>query len=475
MIYRGLQRKEAPMARKKRGEAQRPASPARSPRSGKLEGFSDAELLAELARRRVVGAVTDLTAMELAAEKAKFQFGHESLEAMLAMLPPEDGSPKPCPKCGEAVPVRALGRPREIHTLSGWVTLNRNYHHCDQCRLGFYPRDIELGLPGQGEVSFELERRILDLGVTDTFANAAERWSVHYPEPISENLVRRVVDRVGKLCASAGEAEVQRACQPPPKKPAGFLVVATDGSLVQTREADPWKEAKVAVVARGDQIKDGPRKRVEQARYVSTLQKRDGFAKTLKEVLEVERADEVPKVVWLGDGAPSNWTIAEELCPFAIQILDRPHAVQHAMDCGRKLLGEGAPLLREWELRIQGLIDEGPERLIEELMDCVPETDDDDQLDALEDAVRYFRTNEKRMRYAEFRDNYLPIGSGIVESAHRHVLQVRMKRAGQRWSLERAERMARLRAAYSMAGPARFHRAVREAYARTPTYRLRSI
>ena len=68
-----------------------------------------------------------------------------------------------------------------------------------------------------------------------------------------------------------------------------------------------------------------------------------------------------------------------------------------------------------------------------------------EQLAALDDVVGYYRTNEKRMRYRQFRSLGLPVGSGIVESAHRHVLQVRMKRAGQRWGMVRARRMVRLR------------------------------
>ncbi len=49
------------------------------------------------------------------------------------------------------------------------------------------------------------------------------------------------------------------------------------------------------------------------------------------------------------------------------------------------------------------------------------------------------------------------IGSGIVESSHRHVLQTRMKKAGQHWSLDGAEKMARLRAVYRTVGPKRFY------------------
>ena len=68
------------------------------------------------------------------------------------------------------------------------------------------------------------------------------------------------------------------------------------------------------------------------------------------------------------------------------------------------------------------------------------------------------------MKYRLYRDEGLPIGSGAVESAHRHVLQTRMKCAGQHWSLRNARRMARLRAAYRTAGARRFYDAIRRAH-----------
>ena len=90
-------------------------------------------------------------------------------------------------------------------------------------------------------------------------------------------------------------------------------------------------------------------------------------------------------------------------------------------------------------------------------------------LDALEDLVRYYRTNAHRMKYRLYHEDGLPVGSGAVESAHRHVLQTRMKRAGQRWALRNARRMARLRAAYRTAGAHRFYGAIRKAHQDTVT------
>ncbi len=430
-----------------------------------MGGFSEAQLLAELARRRMPGGRPDLDALEEVALGVGAAASEELLEATIAALPPEGSEPQPCPKCGKPVPVKAHNRVRRILTTAGELRLSRNYHYCRRCRVGFAPRDRELNLPEDGEVSGAMERRILDFGVNDTFASSAQRWRIHYPSSISENLVRRVVERVGRRCEAAhSEVTLQHACRPPPEQPPRVLVVAADGSMLLTREYG-WREAKVAVVARGERILEAKQRRtVDDARYVAVLDGQPAFRAALAAALEAESADEAPLTVWLGDGAKENWTLASDLCPFAIQVLDLPHAVQNAMDCAKALLGEADPCLPLWEARIRQLLHaDSPDAAIRELLDCLELTTTDDELAALDRLIGYYRSNDKRMRYTEFREQGLPIGSGIVESAHRHVLQVRMKRAGQRWALPRARRMVRLRAAYRTAGPMRFHAAIREA------------
>jgi hypothetical protein len=64
------------------------------------------------------------------------------------------------------------------------------------------------------------------------------------------------------------------------------------------------------------------------------------------------------------------------------------------------------------------------------------------------------------MHHDRYRDQGMPIGGSIVESAHQHVLQMRMKRTGQHWSLGGARSMAALRAGYRTADPVSFYRAV---------------
>lgn len=453
-------------ARRRRRTPPAKHASTQAPEDGTALGhLSDAELLGELARRRLAkqgGAPPDLSAMEEMAEEVARAAGEESFVAALEALGPEDSSPKPCPRCGRQVRVKARNRVREILTLAGRVRLTRNYHHCAACKHGFYPRDAELKLPEAGDVSDALEKRVLDFGLNDPFEAAAERWSIHYPFSISSNLIRRVVDRVAARQEAAHSAlALQRAYRPSTEEAQHSLIVAADGSMLLTRE-EAWKEAKVAVVARGeDVLQDKGRRSVARARYVAEFAQGD-FRAALSAALAAEGADDVANIVWLGDGAPENWSMASELCPFAVQVLDLPHAIQNGVACGKALLGEADPGLPQWEARLKQLLDaDSPDAAIGELMDCLPHAPEEAHLQALNQLVRYYRANDKRMRYRAFRAAGLPVGSGIVESAHRHVLQRRMKLAGQRWSLKRARRMARLRAGYRTAGPRAFHAAVR--------------
>ena len=82
----------------------------------------------------------------------------------------------------------------------------------------------------------------------------------------------------------------------------------------------------------------------------------------------------------------------------------------------------------------------------------------------MEGGHRNYRTNADRIRYADFVARSLLVGSGPVESAHRHVIQTRMKKAGQHWSHHGGRKMARLRATYRTAGPKKFCAAIRWAH-----------
>lgn len=446
---------------------------ARKIRKKGLKEYSEKELFEEIARRHADTHFREGMTMSEMELSVAGMHGHRdpSIALMLSRMKPEKPTAKACPRCGKRIPVKARDRERTVKSLAGPVTFKRNYHYCEKCEYGFYPVDRLLMLPEEGELTSEMEKRVLDFAVNDVYGECAARWALHYGEPASENLFRRVAARVGEQCEEADQGRLQEALKPRADA-ADVLVVEVDGSMLPIRGAEPWKEAKVGIVYRHDQKANAPIPKTQ--RYVAVVNGLGEFAPVLEEALEVENIDDVGKVVWLGDGAVCNWTLADQLCPDAVQILDWHHAVEHAVDCGKVLLGEESPWIPVWQRRAEELLAAGnPEALIAEVMDCVPLVQrgrgQRELLDAIENLVRYYRTNANRMKYRLFREDRLPIGSGAVESAHRHVLQMRMKRAGQRWALRNARRMARLRAAYRTAGALAFYGAIRRARWETVT------
>jgi hypothetical protein len=59
--------------------------------------------------------------------------------------------------------------------------------------------------------------------------------------------------------------------------------------------------------------------------------------------------------------------------------------------------------------------------------------------------VHYLLTHRHRIHYQQFRQAGYPIGSGVVESGGKVVMQERMKQAGMRWSRTNAQAMLALR------------------------------
>jgi hypothetical protein len=142
---------------------------------------------------------TTLSDMEQAIARASQAAAEKAIADAVAELGPEDGAATPCPCCSRAVGVHSRNVERTITTLHGTHTLVRDYYFCRACGTGFYPRDAALGLPADGALSLEMERRVLDFAVSGSYEECAARWNVHYPmHPLSPNQFRQVAERVGK-------------------------------------------------------------------------------------------------------------------------------------------------------------------------------------------------------------------------------------------------------------------------------------
>jgi len=71
---------------------------------------------------------------------------------------------------------------------------------------------------------------------------------------------------------------------------------------------------------------------------------------------------------------------------------------------------------------------------------------DEDKRVPADTAANYIEKNQKRLRYAEALQKGLPIATGVIEGACRHLVKDRMDLTGARWRLKSADAVLKLRA-----------------------------
>ncbi|MDQ3327497.1 MAG: hypothetical protein M3506_03115 [Chloroflexota bacterium] len=136
----------------------------------------------------------------------------------------------------------------------------------------------------------------------------------------------------------------------------------------------------------------------------------------------------------MGDGAQWIWGLARWHFPQAVRVLDLWHAKQRLWALASALYGEGDARVVAW-VEGDGSAKGTSERLAGgEGAALLAEWETLEPADpvAWAEHLTYCRNQQDRMRYGEYREAGLPVGSAVVESANRHLVGVRVKQAGMR-------------------------------------------
>jgi hypothetical protein len=232
---------------------------------------------------------------------------------------------------------------------------------------------------------------------------------------------------------------------------------SVDGTMVLTRE-EGWKEVKgvtVSVIEEGPGRNKRSRHHSEAARSAATepeihltrhsyrlrLASADDFALVQYAEADRRRLQYARDLASVNDGAPWCWRITIDNLPEAIEILDWAHALGHVAAVGQAAFGEESAEAEAWYKEVKDVLWEGAvEQLLGEKWQKLPRRQRQ-RGKTIRNGRAYFREHKDRMRYKTFRDQGYPIGSGVVESACKNVVQWRMKRGGARWSKERVNPM----------------------------------
>jgi hypothetical protein len=257
---------------------------------------------------------------------------------------------------------------------------------------------------------------------------------------VNPSQVYRVTDHVSESLKSE-DLKVERTLQPVCKQ--DVLYVQIDGSMIPTRKNDePWKEIKLARLFRGSDCLNPNSKAsyLHDSQYVGHFGSSVDFCKKLGGVID-SYGDLKDRLIFINDGATwiREW-IADNY-PLAVSVLDYYHALEYLYEFADKVF-PGAPFEKEqWCERQKDLLLASDVKTVLDNISLAKAKDEDKKK-----ITTYYENNQNRMKYKQYRDvGCSIIGSGAIESAHRTVVQKRMKLSGQRWSFNGATNMLRLR------------------------------
>jgi hypothetical protein len=285
------------------------------------------------------------------------------------------------------------------------------------------------------------------LGTWIAFEQAAQLLAACLGVQVSEATARRQTEAAGAAYERVHRAAVERIeheaspAGPGPDK----QLVSVDGAMVPLVHG-AWAEVKTLVVGVvGQPVRQGEEWVVHSGElsYFSRMLEAEAFSR--QALVEIQRrgVENAGQVVAVMDGAEWEQRFVDFHCPRAVRILDFPHAAGRVSQIGEALWGEGQASTKSWlEQRLHQLKHEGPAALLAELRGLHDQHPDQA---VLAENLAYLEKRAGHMQYPQYQAQGWPIGSGVVESANKVVVEARLKGAGKHWAPAHVNPMLALR------------------------------
>lgn len=310
----------------------------------------------------------------------------------------------------------------------------------------FFPLDEELEL-APGGLTPHTQECLVRLGAWIPFAATVEMLKDLLGVQISKAQVRRTTEAAGAAYVSVQTQEAEWIEREAPPAPVGAAKMAfsVDGAMIPLRHGE-WNEVKTLVIG------EVPPPILEQGEWVvhtrnlsyfSRLTEAEPFAHL--SLVEIQRRglEHARQLAAVMDGAEWEQGFIDYHFPQAVRILDFPHAGQRIGQVGQALFGEENPQSKPWVTeRLHQLKHQGPATILDELGEL---KEQHPNLEIIAENLNYLGKRQAQMQYPQFQAQGWPIGSGMVESGNKLVVEARMKGAGMHWERPNVDPMLGLR------------------------------
>lgn len=291
-----------------------------------------------------------------------------------------------------------------------------------------------------------LQRGVSAFGLEESFESAVESIEEHYGFELPLSAVAAVTRQHAEQIATRQRAQ-SRAAGVLPELGAEELIAEADGSFIRivstddtkvdarkTRKVD-YREARLCVsAAKGANV----------AYYDATFESVDCVAALWAQTAKWAGMSIQSHIHVLADGAV--WIDTQRLAAFGNQgdlLIDLYHVLEYLGEAAASCSAKPASWLKTQKRRLKA---GHSNKVIAELKKYCEPLNQADELSPVRRAWRYLKNRRNHLAYDQAIEQELPLGSGLIESGNKHVLQARMKIPGASWNIRTAENFAKARA-----------------------------
>jgi len=292
-----------------------------------------------------------------------------------------------------------------------------------------------------------LQRYICDFSAETAFGHVQEKIMEHHGVKIANGAAYRFTIDHAKKISEKKLSSFLNSDLPAPKEP---IIAQSDGSMIPILEHEEtpddttedrrkakrilkWKEARLSLACTKD---------LENIYFAATTGSPEEAGKQLKICVQGVGGNDHSRIHGVGDGAP--WIanqFEEQFGSNGNYLIDFMHLSGYL-----SAASEAHPTEKkaQWlEEQKAAMKENQSEQVLARLKPYIEALDKENR--PVADCYRYIKNRPKQFNYQEAIKEKLPIGSGQIESAHRYIVQKRLKVPGAWWKPENAQHMLNLR------------------------------
>jgi hypothetical protein len=339
-------------------------------------------------------------------------------------------------------------------TLLGPTEVIRPYYWCRRCGEGRILLDERLGCRGRPQTG-KVQEVVVFTMAQESYGQGRRLLGTLTGLEISHQTVESITLELGQELVAQRQSQIAQTLQGdvPTQACPTTLCVSVDGGHVPMWDA--WHEARVVGVFPYQVPPGGTEPEPGRISYSAYVEDCEATGRRMYAEAQRRGAGHADRIAVLGDGAQWIWNQAAEHFPGAWEIVDWYHATEHLWQVANTLFPQGSAQARAWEQSWETQLWEGNVKaVITQLRQRLYQGRrskkhfrGSEHESILQNNLAYFEGHQKRMNYARFRQENLPISSAVVESACKHYLAHRFKRSGMRWKKPGLDAVLELRSA----------------------------